>query len=91
MSQIPGAGEVAGDTPTVGEKEFSTSDLDQSGFGGGMCMGFAGGSGSGVVGQAYGLEFGAPNAEWCLFISRLRASLIVVAAAAACFIIARGV
>ncbi|MGE4339077.1 MAG: hypothetical protein AB7E55_24355, partial [Pigmentiphaga sp.] len=46
MSQNPGAGEVAGDTPTVGEKEFSTSDLDQSGFGGGMCMGFAGGSGS---------------------------------------------
>lgn len=91
MNQNPGAGEGAGDTPTVGEKQFSTDDLDQSGFGGGMCMGFAGGGGSGAVGQAYALEFGAPNAEWCLFISRLRASLIVIAAAAACFIIARGV
>ncbi len=91
MSQDPGAGEGPGDTPTVGEKEFSTSDLDQSGFGGGMCMGFSGGGGSGVVGQAYSAEFGAPNPEWCLLISRLRASLIVCAAAVACFIIARGV
>ncbi len=91
MSQDPGAGEGPGDTPTVGEKEFSTSDLDQSGFGGGMCMGFPGGGGSGVVGQAYSAEFGAPNPEWCLLISRLRASLIVCAAAVACFIIARGV
>jgi hypothetical protein len=90
MNQDPGAGATPADTPNVGEREFSTSDLDQSGFGGGSCIGLASGSASGEVGAAYSSVFAAPDASWCLLISRLRASLIVCAAALACFIIARG-
>lgn len=90
MGQDPGAGATPADSPKVGEVEFSTDDLDQSGFGGGSCIGLASGSASGDVGAAYSAVFAAPDASWCLFISRLRASLIVFAAALSCFIIARG-
>lgn len=92
MNQDPGSGVQAGDAPAVNEREFSTSDLDSSGFGGGgSCIGFAAGVGQGTISASYAQVFASPPAEWCTFIARLRASLIVMASAVACFIIARGV
>lgn len=90
MNQNPGSGELASDKPAVGEKSFNTDDLDQSGFGGGSCIGLATVSGQGVVGSSYAQTFASPPAAWCNFISNLRASLIIISAALSCFIIARG-
>jgi len=92
MNQDPGAGVQPGDSPAVHEREFSTSDLDTGGFGGGggTCIGFVAGSASGTVASSYAQIFASPPAEWCIFIARLRASLIIMASAIACFIIARG-
>ena len=90
MNQNPASGELASDKPTIGEKEFKTDDLDSSGFGGGRCAGLASVSGQGVVGSSYAQTFASPPAAWCNFIGNLRASLIIISSALACFIIARG-
>lgn len=91
MNQNPGAGELGSDAPVLHERSFSTDDLDQSGFGGGgTCIGLASVSGNGVVGSSYAQVFASPPPMWCDYIAKLRASLIVIASAVACFIIAKG-
>lgn len=89
MNQNPGAGEGSGDAPKLGEKKFSTDDLDQSGFGGGSCVGFAAGSSSGVM-SGFMQTLASPPPLWCNFIAVLKAVFILVGAVASVFIISRG-
>lgn len=89
MSQNPGAGERSGDAPKLGERKFSTDDLDQSGFGGGSCVGFAVGSSSGVM-SGFMETLASPPPFWCNFIAVLKAVFILVGAVASVFIISKG-
>jgi len=88
MNQNPGAGAQPGDTPKLHERSFSTDDLDQSGFGGGSCIGFAAGGGAGLSSGLLNV-LASPPPFWCNFISLLRAAIILGGAVASCFIIAR--
>lgn len=89
MNQNPGAGEGSGDAPKLGEKKFNTDNLDQSGFGGGSCVGFAVGSSSGVM-SGFMQTLASPPPFWCNFIAVLKAVFILVGAVASVFIISKG-
>ncbi|MDV0438276.1 hypothetical protein [Xanthomonas sacchari] len=89
MSQDPGAGSSPDDTKVLTVNKISTDSLDQSGFGGGSCVGFGGG-GSGALSKAIGSTFATPPPIWCDYMAKLKAGLIVVASCVAAFILARG-
>ncbi|XQA60991.1 hypothetical protein ACM9XD_16515 [Xanthomonas sacchari] len=89
MSQDPGAGSSPDDTKVLTVNKITTDSLDQSGFGGGTCIGFGGG-GSGAISKAIGSTFATPPAIWCDYMAKLKAGLIVVASCVACIILARG-
>lgn len=89
MNQNPGAGEQSGDKPKLNEKKVSTDDLDQSGFGGGSCIGFAAGGGQGVS-AGFLQTLASPPPLWCNFILALKGVFILIGAVVSVFIISRG-
>jgi hypothetical protein len=89
MSQNPGAGASDGDTAVVQDHAVSTSDLDQSGFGGGSCMGFASGGGSGVS-SGFTQTLASPPSWWCDYVGWIKAVIILSASVASVFILSRG-
>lgn len=88
MGQNPGSGETAQDAPKVHNKKFDTGDLDQSGFGGGSCIGFASGGGQGVS-SGFLATLASPPPIWCNYIGALKAIFILCGAVASVFILAR--
>lgn len=89
MNQNPGAGEQASDKPKLNDKDVNTDDLDQSGFGGGSCIGFAGGGGSGIS-SGFLQTMASPPAFWCTFIAILKGAFVLIGAIASVIIIAKG-
>ena len=88
MGQNPGSGETAEDAPKVHNKKFDTGDLDQSGFGGGSCIGFASAGGQGVS-SGFLATLASPPPIWCNYISALKGIFILCGAVASVFILAR--
>lgn len=89
MSQDPGQGASDGDTKVVTEKTVGVDDLDQGGFGGGSCIGFAVGGGTGV-GGGFMQVLASPPALWCDYIGWMRAVIILIASVTSVFILSRG-
>lgn len=89
MNQDPGAGATSGDAPKLNVIKMSTDSLDQSGFGGGSCIGFAAGGGSGIS-SGFMQTLASPPPLWCNFIAMVKAVFILVGACASVFILAKG-
>ena len=91
MSQDPGAGANSTDTKVVTDNVLSTSDLDQSGLGGGGgCPGFVSGVSASGVSSGYVAMLASPPAFFCDFVVYMRAIIILGAAVACAFILSRG-
>lgn len=89
MNQDPGKGQNAGDEPKLNTMKFNTSDLDQTGFGGGSCIGFAGGDGGQLV-SGFMSVLASPPPFWCNFIAMVKAVFVLVGTVAAVVITAKG-
>lgn len=90
MNQDPGAGATSGDAPKLNVIKLSTDSLDQSGFGSGSCIGFAGGGGGGEISSGFMATLASPPAMWCNYIAMVKAIFILVGACASVFILAKG-
>ncbi len=89
MSQDPGAGASADDTKILKDKTLSPNDLDQSGFGGGSCMGFVSGSVGGDLANGFAADLLNPPAFWCNYVAAIKAVMILLGAVAASYILSR--
>ncbi len=90
MSQDPGQGASDGDSKVWSEGDaIDMSNLDTSGFGGGQCGAMSTSSGEGAVSTAIAGTFNAPPPMWCEYIGRLKAGLLLVAAAICAYILTR--
>jgi hypothetical protein len=92
MSTDPGAGSSPDDTKVLTSKTMSVSDLDQSGIGGGgSCIGFVSGGGSGgQLASGFMSAMASPPPFFCNYIGWIKAAIILIAAAASVMILARG-
>ncbi|TDB26199.1 hypothetical protein ATCM_00060 [Stenotrophomonas sp. ATCM1_4] len=90
MNQNPGAGATGDDAPKLNVIKMSTDSLDQSGFGGGSCMGFASGGGGGEISSGFMATLASPPAMWCNYIAMVKAIFILIGACASVFILAKG-
>ncbi|KKY06175.1 hypothetical protein NY99_22530 [Xanthomonas phaseoli pv. phaseoli] len=88
MSQDPGAGASAGDT-TITTNKITGDDLDQSGFGGGQCIGFAAGGGGTGISSGFTQTMASPPAIWCNYITAVKGIFIVIGAVASVIILAK--
>ncbi|WP_407071248.1 hypothetical protein [Xanthomonas arboricola] len=88
MSQDPGAGESAGDTKITTNK-ITGDDLDQSGFGGGQCIGFASGGGGTGVSSGFTQTMASPPAIWCNYIGAVKGIFILIGSVASVIILAK--
>lgn len=90
MSQDPGAGATANDTKVLTVKKLNVDDLDQSGFGGGGgCIGFVAGGGTGMA-SGFAQSLASPPAYFCSYIGLIRAVLILSAAVTCAYILTSG-
>lgn len=89
MSQDPGVGASADDTKVLTDKSLSPNDLDQSGFGGGSCMGFVSGSAGGDLANGFAADLLNPPAFWCNYVAAIKAVMILLGAVAAAYILSR--
>ncbi|WP_313244256.1 hypothetical protein [Stenotrophomonas rhizophila] len=90
MSQDPGAGATANDTKVLTVKKLNVDDLDQSGFGGGGgCIGFVAGGGTGMA-SGFAQSLASPPAYFCSYIALIRAVLILSAAVTSAYILTSG-
>ncbi|WP_126970336.1 hypothetical protein [Xanthomonas sp. BRIP62411] len=88
MSQDPGAGSGAGDTKITTNK-INADDLDQSGFGGGQCIGFANGGGGAGVSSGFTQTMASPPAIWCNYIGAVKGIFILIGAVSSVIILAK--
>ncbi|WP_146096155.1 hypothetical protein [Xanthomonas arboricola] len=88
MSQDPGAGAAAGDTKITTNK-INADDLDQSGFGGGQCVGFASGGGGAGVSSGFTQTMASPPAIWCNYISAVKGIFVLIGSVASVIILAK--
>ncbi|PUE91339.1 hypothetical protein C7T87_24165 [Xanthomonas hortorum pv. hederae] len=88
MSQDPGAGASPNDTK-LGTNKVSTDDLDQSGFGGGQCIGFASGGGGTGISSGFTQTMASPPAIWCNYINAVKGIFIFIGAVASVVILAK--
>ncbi|MEQ7962488.1 hypothetical protein ABQW72_05415 [Xanthomonas hortorum pv. pelargonii] len=88
MSQDPGAGASAGDTKITTNK-ITADDLDQSGFGGGQCVGFANGGGGAGVSSGFTQTMASPPAIWCNYIGAVKGIFILIGAVSSVIILAK--
>lgn len=90
MNTDPGLGSSPDDTKVLTSKKFSTSDLDQSGIGGGgSCIGFASGGGGGMA-SGFMESLAAPPAFFCNYILAIKGVIILFGALTSVFILSRG-
>jgi hypothetical protein len=90
MSQDPGAGVGEGDAPTVTTNQMDTSDLDESGFGSGSCMGFASGGGGSGISSGFAATLASPPAFFCNYINYIYGVMVLVGAVASVIILTGG-
>lgn len=88
MSQDPGSGAAAGDTKITTNK-ITGDDLDQSGFGGGQCIGFASGGGGTGVSSGFTQTMASPPAIWCNYIGAVKGIFILIGSVASVIILAK--
>ncbi|WP_226428083.1 hypothetical protein [Xanthomonas sp. MWU16-30325] len=90
MSQDPGKGGTDSDIPGINEVKVTADTLDQSGFGGGACVGFvAAGSGTGVS-SGFTQTLATPPAFFCDYIGWLKLAIITGAAIYSVIVISKG-
>ncbi len=90
MSTDPGAGASPDDTKVLTVKKLGVEQLDQSGFGGGgSCIGFAVGGGSGI-GSGFAQAMASPPDFFCNYIILIRAVIILSATVTCAFILTSG-
>ncbi|WP_312704149.1 hypothetical protein [Stenotrophomonas lactitubi] len=90
MSTDPGLGASPDDTKVLTVKKIGVDQLDQSGFGGGgSCIGFAVGGGSGI-GSGFAQSMASPPAFFCNYIVLIRAVLILSASVTCAYILTSG-
>lgn len=90
MSQDPGKGGSDSDIPGISTVQVNADALDQSGFGGGACVGFvAAGSGTGVS-SGFTQTLASPPAFFCDYIGWLKLAIITGAAIYSVIVISKG-
>jgi len=90
MSQDPGAGASGDDTKVLTDKAVDLGALDQSGLGGGACMGFVTATGGDSLSGGFLETMASPPPIWCQYINNIKAIVILLASVTAAFILAKG-
>ncbi|WP_152249655.1 hypothetical protein [Xanthomonas maliensis] len=89
MSQDPGAGASPDDTKVLTTNQVDVNSLDQSGFGGGQCVGFVNGVGGSGISSGFMQTLASPPPLWCNFIDQVKAIMILIGAVSSAFILAK--
>ncbi|WDK64795.1 hypothetical protein JH271_10840 [Xanthomonas campestris pv. campestris] len=90
MSQDPGKGGTDSDIPGINEVKVTADTLDQSGFGGGACVGFVAGSSGTGVSSGFTQSLATPPAFFCDYIGWLKLAIITGAAIYSVITISKG-
>ncbi|MFA1288195.1 hypothetical protein ACDJ03_10350 [Xanthomonas axonopodis pv. nakataecorchori] len=90
MSQDPGKGGTNSDIPGINEVQVTADTLDQSGFGGGACVGFVAASSGTGVSSGFTQSLASPPAFFCDYIGWLKLAIITGAAIYSVIVISKG-
>ncbi len=90
MSQDPGKGGTNSDIPGINEVAVNADALDQSGFGGGACVGFVAASSGTGVSSGFTQSLASPPAFFCDYIGWLKLAIITGAAIYSVIVISKG-
>lgn len=92
MSQDPGAGQTASDTEGVQTSTLSTSDVDSSGWLGGLgsCPALVSAPSGTTIGGSFAQALASPPSWFCNFVGAMAGIILLVASIAAATILARG-
>ncbi len=90
MSQDPGKGGTDSDIPGINEVNVTADTLDQSGFGGGACVGFVAASSGSGVSSGFTQSLATPPAFFCDYIGWLKLAIITGAAIYSVITISKG-
>ncbi|MCC8468818.1 hypothetical protein [Xanthomonas phaseoli] len=90
MSQDPGKGGSNSDIPGINEVQVTADTLDQSGFGGGACVGFVAASSGTGVSSGFTQSLATPPAFFCDYIGWLKLAIITGAAIYSVITISKG-